>query len=112
MTGLYLIGSLLFDRNTVLIAALFYSVFQPCGREQNVAFDGELLMSLPIVWAWVIGFRRSSSRVRPELLLSGALLGAAFLLNQPAAIAAVPLGVYLFLPSYRTSRRLLPSASV
>jgi 4-amino-4-deoxy-L-arabinose transferase-like glycosyltransferase len=112
MAGLYLIGTRLFDRNTGLIAALFYSVFQPCGRAQNIALDGELLMNLPIVWAWAIGFRRSSSRIRPELLLSGALLGVAFLLKQPAAIAAVPLGIYLLLPSYRTSRRLLPTASV
>jgi len=34
------------------------------------------------------------------------LLGAAFLLKQPAAIAAVPLGIYLLLPSYRASRGL------
>src|SRR5438270_3794038 len=112
MAGLYMIGTRLFDRNTGLIAALFYSVFQPCGRAQNIAFDGELLINLPIVWAWAIGLRRSSGRVRPELLLSGALLGAAFLLKQPAAIAAVPLGIYLLLPSYRMSRRLLPTASV
>src|SRR5205814_1097213 len=99
-------------RNTGLIAALFYSVFQPCGRAQNIAFDGELLMNLPIVWAWVIGLRRPSAGVRPELLLSGALLGAAFLLKQPAAIAAVPLGLYLLLPSERTNHILVPTASV
>src|SRR5213080_5400395 len=90
MAGLYLIATRLFDRNTGVIAALFYSVFQPCGRAQNIAFDGELLMNLPIVWARVIGLRWNSARVRPELLLSGALLGVAFLLKQPAAIAAVP----------------------
>src|SRR6267143_1307415 len=112
MAGLYVIGTRLFDRNTGLIAALFYSVFQPCGRAQMVAFDGELLMNLPIVWAWAIGLRRSSSRVRPELLLSGAFLGAAFLLKQPAAIAAVPLGIYLLLPSYRANRSLTPTASL
>src|SRR5207237_5970182 len=112
MAGLYMIGTRLFDRNTGLIAALFYSVFQPCGRAQNIAFDGEPLMNLPIVWAWVIGFRRSSSRIRPELLLSGALLGAGFLLKQPAAIAAVPLGIYLLLPRYLTSETLLRSVSV
>ena len=47
-----------------------------------------------------------------ELLVAGALLGAAFLLKQPAAIAAVPLGIYLLLPTYRTSRRLTPTASL
>src|SRR5881392_4273834 len=112
MAGLYLIGTRLFDRNTGLIAALFYSVFQPCGRAQNIALDGELLMNLPIVWAWVIGFRRSSSRIRPELLLSGALLGAGFLVKQPAAIAAVPLGIYLLLPSYRANRSLARTNSI
>ncbi|HEV2097080.1 MAG TPA: glycosyltransferase family 39 protein, partial [Chthoniobacterales bacterium] len=104
MAGLYLIGSCLFDRGTGLIAALLYSVFQPWGTFKNLAFNGELLMNLPLVWAWAIAFRRGSSRWRPELLAAGALLCAGFLLKQPAAIAAVPIGAYLLLPSYRTSR--------
>ncbi len=112
MAGLYLIGRQLFDRNTGLMAALLYSVFQPWAEPRNLAFNGELLMNLPIVWAWAIAFKRSSSRARPELLLSGALLGAGFLLKQPAAIAAVPLGIYLLLPSYRTSRGFTRSASI
>ena len=94
MAGLYVIGCELFDRNTGLIAAFFYSVFQPWWTWKNLSFDGEMLMNLPIIWAWAIAFRRSSSRLRPELFLAGALLGAAFLLKQPAAIAAVPLGIY------------------
>src|SRR5438128_10257271 len=112
MAGLYVIGRELFDRNTGLIAALFYSVFQPWWAWKNLTFDAEMLMNLPIIWAWAIAFGRSSSRVRPELFLAGALLGVAFLLKQPAAIAAVPLGIYLLLPSYRTSRRLTPTASL
>ena len=112
MAGLYVIGTRLFDRGTGLIAALFYSVFQPWGEFRNLAFNGELLMNLPIVWAWAIAFNRSSSRVRAELLAAGALLGAGFLLKQPAAIAAVPLGIYLLLPSYRTSRDLAWTASL
>jgi len=112
MAGLYVIGRELFDRNTGLIAALFYSVFQPWWTWKNLSFDGEMLMNLPIIWAWAIAFRRSSSRVRPELFPAGALLGAAFLLKQPAAIAAVPLGIYLLLPSYRTSRSLTPTNSI
>jgi hypothetical protein len=44
--------------------------------------------------------------------VAGALLGVAFLLKQPAAIAAIPLGIYLLLPTYRTSRGLTFSASV
>lgn len=106
MAGLYVIGRGLFDRATGLIAALLYSVFQPWAEPRTLAFNGELLMNLPVVWAWAIGLRRSSSRLRPELFLAGFLLGAGFLLKQPAAIAAVPLGIYLLLPAYRSSRTL------
>jgi 4-amino-4-deoxy-L-arabinose transferase-like glycosyltransferase len=112
MAGLYVIGRDLFDRNTGLIAALFYSVFQPWWTWKTLSFNGEMLMNLPIVWAWAIAFRRSSSRLRPELFAAGVLLGAAFLLKQPAAIAAVPLGIYLLLPSYRTQRSLTRTDSI
>jgi 4-amino-4-deoxy-L-arabinose transferase-like glycosyltransferase len=112
MAGLYVIGRGLFDRATGLIAALLYSVFQPWGELRDLAFNGELIMNLPVVWAWAIGLRRSSSRLRPELFFSGFLLGAGFLLKQPAAIAAVPLGIYLLLPAYRRSRALTPWQSV
>jgi hypothetical protein len=71
-----------------------------------------MLMNLPIIWAWAIAFDRGSSRLRPELLAAGALLGLAFLLKQPAAIAAVPLGIYLLLPSYRASRGFTPTNSI
>jgi 4-amino-4-deoxy-L-arabinose transferase-like glycosyltransferase len=112
MAGLYLTARELFDRNTGLIAAFFYSVFQPWWTWKNLSFDAEMLMNLPIIWAWAIAFRRSSSRLRPELFAAGALLGAAFLLKQPAAIAAVPLGIYLLLPSYRASRSLTRTNSI
>jgi 4-amino-4-deoxy-L-arabinose transferase-like glycosyltransferase len=100
------IGRGLFDRTTGLVAALLYSVFQPWGELRDLAFNGEMVMNLPVVWAWAIGLRRSSASLRPELSLAGLLLGAGFLLKQPAAIAAVPLGVYLLLPAYRRSRAL------
>src|SRR6266566_5225420 len=112
MAGLYVIGRELFDRNTGLIAALFYSVFQPWGVWSTLSADGEMLMNLPIVWAWAIALRHSSSRLRPELFLAGVLLCAGFLLKQPAAIAAVPLGIYLLLPSYRASRSLTRTNSI
>jgi 4-amino-4-deoxy-L-arabinose transferase-like glycosyltransferase len=112
MSGLYLIARELFDRNTGLIAALFYGIFQPLWIWKTLSFDGEMVMNLPIILAWAIAFRQSSSRLRPELLAAGALLAAAFLLKQPAAIAAVPLGIYLLLPSYRTSRRLTRANSI
>src|ERR1700746_155622 len=112
MAGLYVIAKQLFDRETGLIAALFYSVFQPWASFKNLAFNGEMVMNLAIVWAWAIGFRASSSEWRPELLGVGALLCAAFLLKQPAAIAAIPLGIYLLLPGYRISRGLTRTQSV
>ena len=112
MSGLYLIGRELFDRDIGLIAALFYSVFQPWWTWKTLSFDGEMVMNLPIIWAWAIAFRQSSSRLRPELFPAGALLGAAFLLKQPAGIAAVPLGIYLFLPSYRAGCRLTRTNSI
>jgi 4-amino-4-deoxy-L-arabinose transferase-like glycosyltransferase len=112
MAGLYVIGRELFDRNTGLIAALLYSVFQPWWTWKTLSFDGEMLMNLPIIWAWAIAFRRSSSRLRPELFAAGALLSAAFLLKQPAAIAAVPLGIYLLLPSYRVHHGLTQTNSI
>jgi 4-amino-4-deoxy-L-arabinose transferase-like glycosyltransferase len=112
MAGLYVIGRRLFDRETGLIAALLYSIFQPWVTWHNLALNGELMMNLPIVWAWAIAFRKTSSRVRPELFIAGALLCAGFLLKQPAVLAAVPLGIYLLLPSYRSSRGLTWLASI
>jgi hypothetical protein len=112
MGGLYVIGKRLFGYETGLIAALLYSIFQPWMSWKNLGLNGELLMNLPLVWAWAIGLRRTASRTRPELLAAGALLCAAFLLKQPAAIAAIPLGLYLLLPTYRASRGLRPGASL
>src|SRR5438552_3445980 len=112
MAGLYLVGRELFDRKTGLIAAFFYGVFQPWLTWKNLSFDSEMLMNLPIIWAWAIAFRRSSSRLRPELFAAGVLLGAAFLLKQPAAIATVPRVIYLLLPSYRVRRSLTRMNSI
>ncbi|MEO6971215.1 MAG: glycosyltransferase family 39 protein, partial [Chthoniobacterales bacterium] len=112
MAGLYVIGRELRDRTTGLIAALLYSIFQPWARGQNLAFNGELMMNLPLVWAWAIAFRKSSSRQRLDLFAAGALLCAGFLLKQPAAIAAVPIGIYLLLPSYRERRGLSRAESL
>jgi 4-amino-4-deoxy-L-arabinose transferase-like glycosyltransferase len=112
MAGLYVIGRRLFNRETGLIAALLYSIFQSWAIAKNLAFNGELLMNLPLVWAWAIAFGGRSSRPRPELFAAGALLCAGFLLKQPAAVAAVPVGIYLLLPSYRTSRGITKTESI
>ncbi len=111
MAGLFVIGTRLFDRETGLIAALFYSIFQPWAVANDLGFNGELLMNLPLVWAWAIALGPSKSRKRFELLAAGSLLCLGFLLKQPAAIAAVPLGIYLLLPGYRRNRGITPAES-
>ena len=112
MAALCVIGRHLFDWETGMIAALLYSIFQPWGTWKNLAFNGEVLMNLPVVLAWMIALGPSRARHRPELLLAGALLCGAFLLKQPAAIAAVPLPFYFLLRDYRASRRLTPFDSM
>jgi 4-amino-4-deoxy-L-arabinose transferase-like glycosyltransferase len=106
MAGLYTLGARLFDARTGVIAALLYSIFQPWAVQKDLAFNGEVLMNLPIAWAYAIALRPRDSGSRPEVFGSGALLALAFLLKQPAAISAVPLGIYLLLPSYRKAYRL------
>ena len=108
MLGLYAMTRSVLDGNAGLLAAVFYGVFQPWATWKNLAFNGELLMNLPIVWAWAIAFAPGwrFRATRPELFVAGVLSCAAFLLKQPAAIAAVPLAAYFLLPSYRASRRL------
>jgi len=100
----YLIGRDLFDERVGLIAAVLYSVYQPWAYWRNLAFNGEVMMNLPILMAIWIAFRPRRSRFRPELIVAGVLLCCAFLLKQPAAVAAVPIGVYLLLPGYHRSR--------
>lgn len=104
MGVLYVVARRLFDWRTGIVAALFYSIFQPVGDYRNQAMNGEMLMNLPIVLALALLFMTGKRKVRPELLAAGALLAAAFLYKQPAAVAAVPMGMYLLLPSYRSSR--------
>jgi 4-amino-4-deoxy-L-arabinose transferase-like glycosyltransferase len=112
MAGLYVIGTRLFDRETGLIAALFYSIFQPWAVAEDLAFNGELLMNLPIVVVWAIVLGRSRSPKWFELVGAGCLLCVGFLLKQPAAVAAVPLGIYLLLPAYRRKLGMSPARSV
>jgi hypothetical protein len=94
------------DGRAGLAAAALTGVYASWGDYNNLAWNGEMLLNLPVAWAIALAFGRSRSRLRPELLVSGALVAAAFLFKQPAAASAVALGVYLLLPSYRRARGL------
>ena len=91
---------------TGVASALLYAVFQPFYEVNNLAFNGEVLMNLPVVIGFWLAFRRSRSQWRLELLAAGAMPALGFLLKQPAGIAGLPLGIYVLLPAYRRSRGL------
>jgi 4-amino-4-deoxy-L-arabinose transferase-like glycosyltransferase len=101
MAGLYLAGRRMFDDATGLMAALLYSIFQAWSYWNNLAFNGEVLMNLPIAWAYALAFSRARSARFMNLCLAGALVAVGFLLKQPASIALVPLAILILLPSYR-----------
>jgi 4-amino-4-deoxy-L-arabinose transferase-like glycosyltransferase len=106
MVGLYLIGRRVAGPRAGLVAALLYPVFQSYWEVGNLAFNGEVMMNLPLVFGFAIAFRPDGLRWRPALLLAGAMPALGSLLKQPAGIAGVPLGVYVLLRSYRHSRDL------
>ncbi len=106
MLALYAVARRLFDWRVGVAAAFFYSVFAVTGDYRNAGMNASLLMNLPIVLALGLVFGGHARKARPELLVAGGLLGLAFLYKQPAAIAAVPMGLYLLLPAYRRSRGL------
>lgn len=96
MRGLELATRRLSGRRAGVIAALAYGLIQPFATAKNLAFNGEMLMNLPIAWAYalVLG-RRDEPGAGLRALTAGALIAVASLLKQPAAIAATPLGLYL-----------------
>jgi len=112
MWGLYAIGKELFDRDVGLAAGLLYTIAITPSLSENLAFNGEVMMNLPIVWALFLAFKQDTSPSRWELIPAGILLCLAFLIKQPAAISAIPVGIYLLLPSYRVKRNLKISQSV
>jgi 4-amino-4-deoxy-L-arabinose transferase-like glycosyltransferase len=104
MVLLYLITRRLFDPTAATFAAMLYGLFQAWADYRNLAFNGELLMNLPIVAAVGLTLGPHRWRWRPELAAAGALIGIAFLLKQPAGIAGLPLGWYVLGREYRRSR--------
>lgn len=101
MAGIYCVGRTLFDGDVGATGALLYAIYQVWGTWNNLAFNGEVLMNLPIAWAYALVFARGGGRSPASLAGAGALLGIACLLKQPALIAALPLGLYV----YRTAGR-------
>ena len=100
MLGLFLIGKRLFGPDAGLTAAFLYAVFQSWFFWRNLSFNGEIMMNLPMIWgAWFV-LRPSDHKMPWGLFPAGALFAAAFLMKQPAAIAAVPFGIYLLLPDH------------
>lgn len=106
MWGLYALGKELFHREVGLVAALLYSIYTASVHYHLLDFNGEVMMNLPIVWALYVALQQNTSCRSPALILSGVLLCCAFLIKQPAAIAALPVGMYVLLPAYRAQRHL------
>ncbi len=106
MWGIYMITEQLFGKDAGLVAALFYGVFVSWGIWGNLALNGEILMNLPIVWGIYFVLKNKSGTRVLELFFAGMLLCCAFLLKQPAAIMAVPLGIYLLSLGYRKKNQI------
>ncbi|MET0386236.1 MAG: glycosyltransferase family 39 protein [Polyangiales bacterium] len=104
MAGLYLAGKVLFDRAAGMAGALLYGLYLPFNVYRNLAWNGEMLMNLPLAFALAIVFAPSAHRIRWQLVAAGGLVATAALLKQPAAIALAPLLGYVLLPSYRRAR--------
>jgi 4-amino-4-deoxy-L-arabinose transferase-like glycosyltransferase len=104
MAGLSLMVQARFDRETGLVAAGLYALYLMWGDNRNLAFNGEMLMNLPIVLAVLLTLAPGRGRRRPELLAAGMLIAIGALLKQPAGIAGLPLGLYVLSPGYRRTR--------
>jgi hypothetical protein len=95
-----------FAHHAGLAAALLYGIFLPFSVYRNLAWNGEMLMNLPIAFAYALAFAPSRRPARLALHWAGMLIALAALLKQPAAIALAPLLIYVLLPSYRANRGL------
>jgi 4-amino-4-deoxy-L-arabinose transferase-like glycosyltransferase len=97
MGGLFVIGRRLFDATAGSLAAGLYGVYLPWATAKNLAFNGEMRMNLPLVWAWVLVLRQPAPASIRALVGSGALVGMAALVKQPAGIVVAALAAYLAL---------------
>ena len=107
MGGLYVVGRRLFDADTGLIAALLYSIFQAWSYWNNLAFNGEVLMNLPIVWAYARFSNKA--RVVVSTVRCGRPSRCWVLLKQPAAIAFVPLALHAVSPPQQRTGPFVPN---
>lgn len=100
MGSLFLAGRRLWSPREGFVAAALYGIYVSWGHWKNLAFNGEMLMNLPVACALWLVVRRGSGR-QLELFGAGLLVAAAFLLKQPGAIAGAAFGLFVLLPSYR-----------
>src|SRR5512139_2672753 len=106
MAGLYLAARSRFGWRAGVAAAFLYSIYLPWLTWKNLAFNGEMLMNLPVAWATWLALRRRVWPLGLEAAAMGVLCGLAVLLKQPAGIAALAFGLYLLTPAYRSARAL------
>ncbi len=89
MALVYRVARDAFDRETGLIAAALYQLFQQWWYASNLAFNGEVLMNLPLAAACFVGFRYLRHQRLVDLMAAGALCAIAGLLKQPGAASIV-----------------------
>jgi 4-amino-4-deoxy-L-arabinose transferase-like glycosyltransferase len=99
MFALYVLAARLFGTRSGFMAAALYSVFQPWWYWGNLAFNGEVLMNLPVAAAFALSLGATGAATRWRYVGAGALVATGFLLKQPAAVAIVPLAIYLAHPA-------------
>ncbi len=99
MLGLFCILNTFKQRRAGLWAAGLYALYLPWLQFQNQAFNGEMIMNLPLVWAFYLVLQSSARPIlhAARVFIAGALVALAALLKQPAAIALVPLLLLSFL---------------
>jgi 4-amino-4-deoxy-L-arabinose transferase-like glycosyltransferase len=104
MAGLFYAARERFGRDAGLAAAFLYALFTPWFSFKNLAFNGELMMNLPIAWALWLALRRDGTG--RAMAVIGGLGAVAFLLKQPAGIATAAFGLAILTPGYRARHGL------